>query len=114
MLMSTFAFSFPITVSFKPLTDKEVNFNLCCKIKSKAEPLMINIKAEGYTMECLVLCENSAGQKIEISADHRNEIHFDQVNSDVVVEATESRVAMSLTLQTAMSLTLQTAMSLTL
>jgi len=72
-------FSFPIVVHFTPKWEKEVNFNVVCNIKRKMLLLTLNVKAEGYSMNCLVLCEDSAGNKVELSNTCRNQVNFGRV-----------------------------------
>ncbi|CAH1779299.1 unnamed protein product [Owenia fusiformis] len=69
----------PINLFFTPTSDKEVNFNLICNIKKKILPLTLNVKAEGYSMECMVLCEDSQGNKVELSDRGFNELSFGEV-----------------------------------
>lgn len=72
-------FRIPVTISFIPNSDKEVNFNLSCHVKKKPQPLSLNVKAEGYSMECLVMCEDSTGSKVDLSADALNHINLGEV-----------------------------------
>ena len=72
---------FPIELFFTPRTTKEENFNLICNVKHKVQPLNVNVKAEGYTMSCMVLCEDSNNGKIELSQRGVNEINFGDVSS---------------------------------
>jgi len=69
-------FSFPVVVRFTPKWEKEVNFNVVCNVKRKMLPLTLNVKAEGYSMNCLVLCEDSAGNKVELSSTCRSQVNF--------------------------------------
>ena len=64
---------------FTPKWEKEVNFNVICNVKRKMLPLTLNVKAEGYSMNCLVLCEDSAGNKVELSSTCRNQVNFGRV-----------------------------------
>lgn len=81
-------FKFPLlTISrlvvqlyFTPIEEKEVNFNVICHVKRKTLPLTLNVKAEGYAMNCLVTCEDSHGQKVKLSPEGLNEISFGEVN----------------------------------
>ena len=69
----------PVTVRFTPAWEKEVNFNVVCMVKRKQIPLTLNVKAEGYTMNCLVTCEDPSGDKQEFSTSSRNFINFGRV-----------------------------------
>ena len=71
--------SLPISIYFTPKSEKEVNFNLQCKLQHKERPLKLNVKAEGYSMNCLVLREEIGGQKIELFPDQINEVSFGAV-----------------------------------
>lgn len=72
-------FRVPITVRFTPAWEKEVNFNVTCSIKRKLLPLTLNVKAEGYSMNCLVVCEDPSCEKTEFSSSSRNLINFGRV-----------------------------------
>ena len=72
--------SVPLRIYFTPNSEKEVNFNLVSSVKRKSTPLTLNVKAEGYSMNCLVLCEDSTGTKIEFRDNCINEINFGEVS----------------------------------
>ena len=38
----------PIEIAFTPKFELKYNYNLCCNIKRKARPLILNVKGEGY------------------------------------------------------------------
>ncbi|XP_046359897.2 hydrocephalus-inducing protein homolog isoform X3 [Haliotis rufescens] len=69
----------PVSLFFSPNSDKEVNFNLVCNIKKKVQPVTLNVKAEGYSMSCTLLCEDSAGNRVELSEKGLNEINFGEI-----------------------------------
>ncbi|KAK6174452.1 hypothetical protein SNE40_017727 [Patella caerulea] len=69
----------PINLIFCPNSDKEVNFNLACKISRKILPVTLNVKAEGYSMTCSLLCEDSMGNNIELAEKGINQINFGEV-----------------------------------
>jgi len=69
-----------VVVRFTPKWEKEVNFNVVCNVKRKMLPLTLNVKAEGYSMNCLVLCDDSAGNKLELSNSALNHINFGRVS----------------------------------
>ncbi|XP_010138614.1 PREDICTED: hydrocephalus-inducing protein-like, partial [Buceros rhinoceros silvestris] len=69
----------PITVSFTPTLEGEVAFNLKCDVKRKTQPLSLNIKATGYSMNVSVRCEDSRGRVTELSAQEINVIDFKEV-----------------------------------
>ncbi|NXI51133.1 HYDIN protein, partial [Chloroceryle aenea] len=70
---------FPITVIFKPTLEGEVVFNLKCDVKRKTQPLSLNIKATGYSMNVSVMCEDSDGHVTELSTQEINVIDFKEV-----------------------------------
>lgn len=53
----------PVEIHFSPKLEKEVNFNIICNVKRKTFPLTLNVKAEGFSMNSLVLCEDPSGIK---------------------------------------------------
>ncbi|XP_033625714.1 hydrocephalus-inducing protein homolog [Asterias rubens] len=69
----------PIDVSFTPHEEKVVNFNVEINIKKKTLPIYLNVKAEGYSMNAKVLCEDSTGKNVELSSCGVNEINFGEV-----------------------------------
>uniref|UniRef100_A0A2C9K9X8 HYDIN/VesB/CFA65-like Ig-like domain-containing protein n=1 Tax=Biomphalaria glabrata TaxID=6526 RepID=A0A2C9K9X8_BIOGL len=71
--------SVPIQIYFAPKTEKEVNFNLKCNIPHKKSPLTLNVKAEGYQMNSILLCEDSTLNRIELSERGINQINFGEV-----------------------------------
>lgn len=73
----------PIELYFVPNSDKEVNFNLVCRVKRKVLPVTLNVKAEGYAMNCQLLCEDSQGVNKEFVSDGINIIRFGEVHKGV-------------------------------
>lgn len=69
-----------VDLHFIPNSDKEVNFNLLCKIKRKKFPVTLNVKAEGYSMDCTLLCEDSQGNQKEFITNGLNIIRFGEVS----------------------------------
>ena len=69
----------PVNIFFTPNSEKEVNFNLICEVKRKTLPITLNVKAEGYAMNCLVLCEDATGNKVELTSNGLNTINFGEV-----------------------------------
>ena len=70
----------PICFTFCPASDKDVNFNVVCNIKRKSKPLTLNVKAEGYSMDSVLLCEDSNGTKVELFPASLNNINFGDVS----------------------------------
>ncbi|GFS07093.1 hydrocephalus-inducing protein-like [Elysia marginata] len=76
----------PVNLFFSPTSEKEVNFNLRCTIPRKVAPITLNVKAEGYTMNCILQCEDSTGNRVELSDRGLNQINFN------VVEVNENAI----------------------
>lgn len=69
---------------FAPNSDKEVNFNIVCRIKRKVTPVTLNVKAEGYSMNSQLLCEDSHGRVEELISNGMNIIRFGEVSLSVM------------------------------
>ena len=74
-----YSYRVPVEIYFTPNTDKEVNFNMVCHIKRKTLPLSLNVKAEGYSMNCMLLHEDKTGNKVELTDRDVNNIYFGEV-----------------------------------
>ncbi|NXA22511.1 HYDIN protein, partial [Ibidorhyncha struthersii] len=70
---------FPVTVFLTPTLEGEVVFNLKCDVKRKTQPLSLNIKATGYSMNVSVRYEDGDGCVSELSAQEINVIDFKEV-----------------------------------
>ncbi|KAM9289560.1 hydrocephalus-inducing protein homolog [Morus bassanus] len=81
---------FPITVFLTPTLEGEVVFNLKCDVKRKTQPLSLNIKATGYSMNVSVRCEDSDGCVTELSAHEINVIDFKEVQLNENIKHTFS------------------------
>ena len=66
----------PIEISFTATEQKEVNFNVLCHVKKKTSPLTLNVKAEGYAMNAQLICEDSQGNKVELTSKGTNRINL--------------------------------------
>lgn len=71
----------PVRVFFTPALEGEAVFNLKCDVKRKTQPLSLNIKATGYSMNVSVRCEDGDGCVTELSAQETNVIDFKEVSS---------------------------------
>ncbi|XP_062997557.1 hydrocephalus-inducing protein homolog [Elgaria multicarinata webbii] len=69
----------PISISFMPTLEGEVNFNLICDVKRKIQPLFLNVKATGHTMNVSVKCEENDGLVTELDPDQLNQVHFHEM-----------------------------------
>ncbi|KAG8143780.1 hypothetical protein E2320_000954, partial [Naja naja] len=67
---------FPIHIHFTPTQEGEVNFNLLCDVKKKSQPLCLNVKATGHTMNVSVKCEEHHGVVTELKPELPKQIHF--------------------------------------
>ncbi|NXS60518.1 HYDIN protein, partial [Brachypteracias leptosomus] len=76
---------FPITVSFTPTLEGEAVFNLKCDVKRKTQPLSLNIKATGYSVNVSLRCEDSNGCVTELSTQEINVIDFKEVQLNETV-----------------------------
>lgn len=74
----------PVDLYFTPNSDKEVNFNLLCSVRRKTLPVTLNVKAEGYSMDCTLLCEDSVGNRVELTPHGLNQIKFGEVNTSLL------------------------------
>ncbi|XP_069073573.1 hydrocephalus-inducing protein homolog [Pleurodeles waltl] len=70
---------FPLTLLFSPQKEGEANFNLLCDVKSKTQPLTLNVKANGYLMDVSMQCEENDGSITNLSMHTVNLINFNQV-----------------------------------
>ena len=50
-----------------------------CQVKRKKEALTLNVKAEGFSVNMQLVCENSTGEKIQLSPKGVNQINFGDV-----------------------------------
>uniref|UniRef100_A0A670KA82 HYDIN axonemal central pair apparatus protein n=1 Tax=Podarcis muralis TaxID=64176 RepID=A0A670KA82_PODMU len=73
----------PISILFMPNLEGEVNFNLICDVKRKSQPLCLNIKATGHTMNVSVKCQESSGLLTELDPDQPHRISFQEVRMQV-------------------------------
>ncbi|KAM9374294.1 hydrocephalus-inducing protein homolog [Phaethornis superciliosus] len=81
---------FPLTVSLTPTLEGEVVFNLKCNVKRKIQPLSLNIKATGYSMNVSVRCEDRDSRVTELSAQQINVIDFKEVQQNEIIKLTFS------------------------
>lgn len=75
-----------ITVRFKPVSEKEVNFKVLCKVKRKSDALKLTIKAVGYLMNCLAVCCGPSGHKFDLISNKVNYIDFGKVRIEILAE----------------------------
>ena len=47
----------PLEITFMPKFELKYNYNLCCNIKRKARPLILNVKGEGYKIHHSVFAD---------------------------------------------------------
>lgn len=49
-------------------------------MKKKTSPLTLNVKAEGYAMNAQLVCEDSQGNKVELTSKGTNRINLGMVS----------------------------------
>ncbi|XP_074055255.1 hydrocephalus-inducing protein homolog isoform X3 [Macrotis lagotis] len=76
----------PIDIFFTPKCEGEMDFNLICQVKRKAQPLTLNVKAEGYCIKVEIKCKESDGSVIDLSPDQPNVISFYEVEVNESVQ----------------------------
>nr|XP_023421731.1 hydrocephalus-inducing protein homolog [Cavia porcellus] len=76
----------PIEIFFTPKQEGDVNFNLICNVKKKAQPLTLNIKAESYSMNAEVKCRDSTGCITLLTPNQTNIINFYEVELNESVQ----------------------------
>ena len=57
----------------------EANFNVVIKVARKIEPITLNVKASAHTLVAQLLCENSQGDRVELSSAGLNAINLGEV-----------------------------------
>merc|ERR1719502_842568 len=56
--------SFPVEITFTPTEERYFNYNVVCNVKRQAQPIILNVKGEGYKIHTkLVLEENERGAR---------------------------------------------------
>ncbi|XP_073081517.1 hydrocephalus-inducing protein homolog [Manis javanica] len=78
--------SFPIDIFFTPKEEGDVNFNLICNVEKKAQPLTLNVKAEGYTMNAEVKCKDRTGLVTLLTPNETTIISFYEVELNECVQ----------------------------
>ncbi|XP_042636791.1 hydrocephalus-inducing protein homolog [Orycteropus afer afer] len=76
----------PIDIFFTPKQEGDVNFNLICNVKRKAQPLTLNVKAEGYTMNVGIKCKDRTGLITFLTPNQTNIINFFEVELNECVQ----------------------------
>ena len=86
MYNTYFAFSYriPLQISYTARTAGHANFNAVINVTRKTKPLTVNAKASGYAMTAQLLCENSQGGKVELSAIGLNAINLGEVRCPAI------------------------------
>ncbi|KAL1499824.1 hypothetical protein AB1Y20_012509 [Prymnesium parvum] len=78
--------SLPIELSFAPTLEKHFNFNMELRVKNKPQPLVLNVKGEGYAIQDSIQLQDSSGKLVEISPHTRTLVDFGEVHvNDKVV-----------------------------
>ncbi|XP_072551301.1 hydrocephalus-inducing protein homolog [Salminus brasiliensis] len=69
----------PLVISFTPTQEGSVVFNLLITVRGKVQPLTLNVKAEGYSMNACVLYEGPEGAVTELSPTKVHLVDFKMV-----------------------------------
>ncbi|KAL2094104.1 hypothetical protein ACEWY4_011416 [Coilia grayii] len=69
----------PVFVTFRPSQEGEVAFNLAVSVQGRVQPVMLNVKAEGYSVRASVQCEDPEGYITEMDPDCLHQVDFKQV-----------------------------------
>ncbi|XP_069312434.1 hydrocephalus-inducing protein homolog [Eulemur rufifrons] len=77
---------FPIDIFFTPKHEGDVNFNLICNVKKKVQPLTLNVKAEGYSMNTEIKCKDRTGSITLLTPNQTNIINFYEVGLNECVQ----------------------------
>nr|KAF6318524.1 HYDIN axonemal central pair apparatus protein [Pipistrellus kuhlii] len=75
-----------IDVFFTPKQEGDVNFNLICNVKRKAQPMTLNVKAEGYTMNADVKCKDRTGLVTFLTPNQTTIVNFYEVELNECVQ----------------------------
>ncbi|XP_029109509.1 hydrocephalus-inducing protein homolog isoform X1 [Scleropages formosus] len=70
---------FPVTISFTPNQEGTVSFSLVCDVRSKMQPLTLNVKAECHSLSACVQCQGPDGDITELSPGITHQVDFKQV-----------------------------------
>ncbi|XP_053127193.1 hydrocephalus-inducing protein homolog isoform X2 [Hemicordylus capensis] len=68
-----------VNIFFMPTLEGEVNFNLLCDVKWRSQPLCLNVKATGHTMNVSVKYERNESLSTELDPDQVNIVDFQEV-----------------------------------
>lgn len=70
-----------ITITFKPTTERNFNYNLVCNVKRKPIPLVVNIKGEGYEIHEKISSEMADSSMFELASgtDVENVLDFGEI-----------------------------------
>ncbi|XP_076848184.1 hydrocephalus-inducing protein homolog isoform X3 [Brachyhypopomus gauderio] len=66
----------PLDISFTPTQEGTVTFNLQVAVRGKVQPLTLNIKGDGYSMNACVLYESPGGDVTELSTTNVQLVNF--------------------------------------
>lgn len=66
----------PLVISFTPTKEGPVVFNLLIAVRGKVQPLTLNVKAEGYSMNAYLQFESPEGVFSELSPTNVHLVDF--------------------------------------
>ena len=72
--------SLPIEVTFTPTLEKQFNFNIELRVRNKPQPLVLNVKGEGYAIHDTLHLGDANGKLIEISHFSPTRVDFGMVH----------------------------------
>jgi len=68
--------SFPVEVAFSPAEEKPYNFNVLCQVKRRAQPILLNVKGEGYKIHTKLLLDQPEREDRELHPGVREQLDF--------------------------------------
>ena len=61
----------------------DANFNVVVNVSRKTKPISLNVKASAHALQAQLLCENSQGDKVELSSSGLNAINLGEVRFEL-------------------------------
>ena len=72
--------SLPIELTFAPSLEKNFNFNMELRVRNKPQPLVLNVKGQGYTIHDTIHLADSNGKLVEVSSYSPTRVDFGLVH----------------------------------
>jgi hypothetical protein len=70
----------PVELTFAPSLEKNFNFNMELRVKNKPQPLVLNVKGQGYAIHDTLHLADATGKFVEISSFAPTRVDFGQVH----------------------------------